>query len=1166
MLCAAAVAAVRGERLPTRAYTTADGLANDGINKIVRDSRGFLWFCTAEGLSRFDGFRFKNYTQNEGLPNRKVNDFLETRDGDLLVATRGGLAIFNPEGAAYRWNVLESRLEQTGDAPPMFRLLQPPAPFDRRLKKSVLALGEDRDGGIYLGTLDGVFQIKKNGGDWAWRKIESEWWTEGTVFTDFQTDALGFIWTISSNGIYRLSPAGGIEQISNEGGYALLAERGTGQVWATSSGTPAGIRVYSVPADGSRPLPVKTYKKPDGLPKEKFISDIIQTFEGRIFIVDDYETLEFLPDAKENESKFRIVAEGNFQTLTEDAGGNLWLGTAEEGAWKLALRGFVKFDAADGVPAGRISSLFSSRAGEFFITSGDREISRFRDGKFETVEPAGLTRSFSRNQLDFQTASGEWWIPSVDGMRRYSPMKNFKDLADTPPQKIYTTADGLHDNQIFNSFEDSRGNVWMSTISADSLHRWERRTNKIIAYSTADGLPASNGATVFAEDTGGSVWLGFYFGGLARFRNDKFEFFTARDGIPEDAINDIFRDSAGRLWISTATRGVFRVENPTAEKPTFADISTSDGLSSNQAMCATEDDAGRIYVGTGRGLDRIEPNTGNVKLYTQADGLPGSFVWLCHRDSSGALWFTLHDGLTGFIPPPETDSESPPVFIGGVSVGGVPYQVSELGQTEVALPEFNHLQNNLQIDFFNIGFAPADQIRYQYRLEGTADGTWSKPIGERAVTFANLAPGDYQFAVRAVNADGLTSQNPASVRFKILPPVWQRWWFVALCVLAAGIFLVAFERYRAAKHKALKSAFGEIKISETRFRRLLEQSPLGTVIFAPDGRIRSVNRAYEQFWGITFEQIQDWDFFSDAQIVKSGVAEKLQRAFAGEFVAFEPTLYDPRANDANVKMPEDAPAKWILAFAYPVKNDAGDLREVVLVMEDITAKKTAEENLEKVRAEKVRELEQVRKRIAADLHDDIGSSLTQISILSEVLRQNGGKRNGAAKTLDLIADSSRELVDAMSDIVWAINPQKDRLSDLTGKMRRFAADSFTPRRIKFTFEAPNLAEDLPLGANLRRELFFIFKETVNNIVKHADCREVKIDFKIVNGEIHLIFCDDGCGFIVAERNRAGHGLSSIRERAASLGGHLKINSGGEIAGTTIEVCVPLNSAVSDEMT
>src|SRR5882762_3771291 len=89
----------RAERLPLKAYTVADGLAHNEINKIVRDSRGFLWFCTANGLSRFDGYTFTNYGTEQGLPHVNVTDFLETRNGELWVATYGGLVRFNPKGA-----------------------------------------------------------------------------------------------------------------------------------------------------------------------------------------------------------------------------------------------------------------------------------------------------------------------------------------------------------------------------------------------------------------------------------------------------------------------------------------------------------------------------------------------------------------------------------------------------------------------------------------------------------------------------------------------------------------------------------------------------------------------------------------------------------------------------------------------------------------------------------------------------------------------------------------------------------------------------------------------------------------------------------------------------------------------------------------------------------
>ena len=89
---------IAAERLPIKTYTTADGLAHNNINRIVRDSRGFLWFCTAEGLSRFDGYTFTNYTTDQGLPQRNITDFLETRGGQFWLSTNAGLVRFDPGG------------------------------------------------------------------------------------------------------------------------------------------------------------------------------------------------------------------------------------------------------------------------------------------------------------------------------------------------------------------------------------------------------------------------------------------------------------------------------------------------------------------------------------------------------------------------------------------------------------------------------------------------------------------------------------------------------------------------------------------------------------------------------------------------------------------------------------------------------------------------------------------------------------------------------------------------------------------------------------------------------------------------------------------------------------------------------------------------------------
>jgi signal transduction histidine kinase len=219
-------------------------------------------------------------------------------------------------------------------------------------------------------------------------------------------------------------------------------------------------------------------------------------------------------------------------------------------------------------------------------------------------------------------------------------------------------------------------------------------------------------------------------------------------------------------------------------------------------------------------------------------------------------------------------------------------------------------------------------------------------------------------------------------------------------------------------------------------------------------------------------------------------------------------------------------------------------------------RKRAEEELRRTREERLIELERVRKRIATDLHDDIGSSLTQISILSEVVRQRiDGDDSKVVEPLSLIANASRELVDSMSDIVWAINPQKDHLSDLTQRMRRFASDVFTARNIAFQFHAPDTERDVPLGANVRREVFLIFKESINNMVKHSRCDRANIEFQIEEDQLRLSLSDNGKGFSTSHESH-GHGLMSMRERTIGLGGNLEVISQNG-AGTTIMLNVPL---------
>ena len=207
------------------------------------------------------------------------------------------------------------------------------------------------------------------------------------------------------------------------------------------------------------------------------------------------------------------------------------------------------------------------------------------------------------------------------------------------------------------------------------------------------------------------------------------------------------------------------------------------------------------------------------------------------------------------------------------------------------------------------------------------------------------------------------------------------------------------------------------------------------------------------------------------------------------------------------------------------------------------------------RVNRILELERVRTRIATDLHDDIGSSLSQISILTEVIRHKIPPGDGALDgLLSKIAGTSRELIDSMSDIVWAIDPKRDNLDNLVYRMRRFASDALTASNIGFTFRAPTGESSLTLGPDLRRELYLVFKESVNNAIKHSGCEHVEIVLSTERGRLTLVVTDDGRGFD-PEQATDGHGLASLARRAERLGGSLRIDSAVS-RGTKLTLEVP----------
>ncbi|MFL6466469.1 MAG: PAS domain S-box protein [Pyrinomonadaceae bacterium] len=791
------------------------------------------------------------------------------------------------------------------------------------------------------------------------------------------------------------------------------------------------------------------------------------------------------------------------------------------------------------------------------FTVGYEELYGFADGKLVGIKPHGIgSRLWGDNYLDFQASDGKWWIPTSRGVIRYPAVDDFRKLAATAPERTFTKADGLFGDATFVLYEASNGDVWITSPSGEnSTVRWEKATDTIHRYTTEDGLPANSGGSSFAEDRSGNIWIGFFFGQLVRFKDGKFRSFTEEGLLPQGRVARIFPDSRGRIWLATTSRGLFRIDDPNADTPTFQNISSREGLSSSQAICIAEDKFGRFWVGTGRGIDRIDETTGRIRTFSKADGLPFNSISYCYADSKGTLWFASNNSLVEWTPKANEESTPPEVLIDAISVNGNARNISEIGEAKISNLELASDERQVGISFLAISLVSGESLRYRYRLD---EQPWSEPSAQRTVAF-DLAPGTYDFAVKAINSDGIESVVPATVGFKILPPFWQSWWFVGLLLLFAGGAVFALDRYRVGKTKQVETALQNSRESEDRFRTLADTASDAIITIDEESKIVFVNEAIEKVFGYRPEEL----------IGKHMPMLMPKKMRGGHHAGLGRYISTGNRNINWTAVP--LPGLHKDGYEIPLEVSFGEFerdgkRYFTGIARDVSERHRAEQALQQAREERLSELQRVRTRIASDLHDDIGSSLTQIAVLSEVARGQAGLSGNVDQNtpLDRIKNVSRELVAVMSDIVWAINPQKDYLHDLILRMRRFGSDLFTERGIAFDLIAPDIDDDLQLGANIRRESFAIFKEAANNAAKYSECKAVHAEFMIENGWLVLKFEDDGKGFdetaVLSTEYRpemGGNGLVSIQKRAADLGGRCAIKSAPG-TGTSIVLQVPIH--------
>lgn len=836
-------------RLPLHRLTSADGLAHDQVRSIVMDVRGFLWFGTLDGLSRYDGKSFRTYGKQNGLPSASVGSLLATRDGVLWVGTKEGLCRLLPEAPAARM----FECVQTGSTP---------------LAHSVQALYEDGSGVLWTGTSDGLFRIER--GPRGLRvgvvglAVETPPSADPLEVRAITADHAGCLWIGTLEGLFRGCAGGPFRHFplqrrerDNNRIFGLLVDP-AGRIWAGLAYDGVLVFVPGGPAwhpphplldearRGAAARPEKSRRgaaarqekprreaaaRPERLRRDAAAAAYPHASPRGLRLPQRAgEAIDIMPDDGLADPMARgglwSSADGTIWIGTvgglcrfaggrvdrlptggaddgiafagvEDRAGNLWFGTEHSGALRLSSRGFLTYDREDGLAEQHVRAVFVGADGAVHALTRPNVINRFDGRRFTPTVfplPAGIDPGWANTQSSFQDSRAGWWIATGGGLLRFPA----GPAAGAPPT-LYTTTQGLGGEAVFRLYEDAHGDVWIGTFDGSLLTRWERATGTFHRYPPPSGLAPSS-PTAFAEDSGGALWIGFYRGLLARYEGGRFTWYPpGQTGLATDSVAQLLRDSWGHIWAACRTGGLAVVEAaPRAGSPSLhlRRYSVAEGLSSNFVTCAVEDLYGRLYVCTGRGVDRLDLTAGTVAHFTLADGLASTEVLGAVRDRDGDLWFATSAGLSRLTPRPARDAPPPPALLMAASVDGRVQPVSQWGTSSLSGLVLRHGENRLEIAFTAIAAEPGEAPRYQHRLAGFDRG-WGAPSSDDDLLYAALPPGRYHLLVRALAADGRPGR-PAHVAFQVLAPWWELPWVIALAAVAACAAAYAAYRFRLA--------------------------------------------------------------------------------------------------------------------------------------------------------------------------------------------------------------------------------------------------------------------------------------------------------------------------------------------------------------------------------
>lgn len=784
-------------------FSSKNGLASNTVNAIIKDKYGFMWFGTEDGLNKFDGHNFTVYRHRENdstsIGRGAVMAMLEDKEGNLWIGTNITLSVYN-------------------------RSLNNFINYDFTKIGWIRSLCADHNGNIWVGTYSGLFYFNTKTHKINAYKVDptdDRALNSEMILCVFE-DSKSNVWVGTKVGLHLFNPKDGSFKRflhNKENSYTIsdntvrtIAEDKYGNLWiGTSEG---GLNRMN--AQSQTFTHFKNSKSDKNTLSNNSIFKILFDNTDKLWVGTEDGLNIFDPNnGKVQRVKSSISgkysAMGGFvgrsvRDIYLDNCGIYWISTLQGGVNKydvnLAFFNHKQFNPSDanGLTAGSITSFAESPSGDIYVGTDGGGLNNFN-------KKTGFIKHFSLNKskengeviLALEPSGNELWVGTyLDGL--YAVNTTTNTVRNFAISKSKTDFSNIPINCLK---ADRQGNIWIGT-NGNGIYVYHPKTGELLHFDKI--LPLNGGRNLFLngyittieEDKQGKLWFGSNGSGIAVFDPMQKTFVVLNHGnskLPLDRVLSIYCSKLGHIWVGVFGGGLC-LYNPKNKE--FSQYSEEQLLSNGVIYKILEDEFGKLWVSTNKGISTFDPKKSIFKNYTYHNGIQQSTfnVGAGLKTSSGEMYFGGLDGFNYFYPKMLYQNKNvPPIVITDLKINNKsanPIDNSEITDYISVAKEINlSYRQNFSLDFVALNYTAPHESQYSYMLEGF-DKEWNNVGSVTTAVYTNLDPGKYTFRLKAKSEDGSWYSPEKTIAIVVNPPFWRTYYayFIYLAILMTALWAI----------------------------------------------------------------------------------------------------------------------------------------------------------------------------------------------------------------------------------------------------------------------------------------------------------------------------------------------------------------------------------------